>query len=153
MLLRFGGSVGQISSSFQGLCWQKVCSTFTADEARRVTSCDLAALWTIWTGENGQQWKGHIWLTSFFVLWGKKLSWIATPLWGETNTGQLETHLQMRNKEVCFAYQLLSTSRLAFGCCCCLWFCRCMPSKALGVMDPFPRKRHWNILTVTFAWQ
>lgn len=72
------------------------------------------------------------------------------PLRGDCNTGQWETHLLMRNKEVCFAYQLLTTSRVAFGCCC-LWFCRCMPSNDSRVMDPFPRRLHWNILTVTFA--
>lgn len=84
-----------------------------------------------------------------FVLWGKSCLEYH-PLGGDCNTGQWETHLQMRNKEVCFAYQLLTTSRVAFGCCC-LWFCRCMPSNGSRVMDPFPRKLHWNILTVTFA--
>ena len=88
-----------------------------------------------------------------FVHWGKScLEYHA--LSEDCNTGQWETHLQMRNKEVCFAYQLLTIGRvektLAFGCCC-LWFCRCMPSNGSRVMDPFPRKLHWNILTVTFA--
>lgn len=34
---------------------------------------------------------------------------------------------------------------VAFG------FCRCMPSNSSRVTDPFPRKLHWNILTVTLC--
>lgn len=86
----------------------------------------------------------------FICLLRPKLSWISSPpLRGYCNTGQWETHLQMRNKEFCFAYQLLTTSWVAFGCC--LWFCRCMPSYGSMVTDPFPRKLHWNIFTVTSA--
>lgn len=77
------------------------------------------------------------------------LNLIPSYLRGDCNTAQWETHLQVRNKEVCFAYQLLATSRVAFGCC--HWFCRCMPSCGSMVMRPFPRKLHWNILTVTFV--
>lgn len=88
----------------------------------------------------------------FFLLSSEaKVVLNVTFLSGDCNTGQWETHLQMRNKEVCFAYQLLTSGRVAFGCCC-LWFCRWMPSNGSRVMGPFPRKLHWNILTVTFAW-
>lgn len=41
--------------------------------------------------------------------------------------------------------------QLSCICCCCLWFCRCMPSNGSRVKDPFPRKLHWNILTATLA--
>lgn len=71
------------------------------------------------------------------------------PLRGDCNTGQWETHLQMRNKEVCFAYQLLTIRRVAFGCG--LWFCRSLPSYGSRVMDPCPRNNN-VILTGAFAW-
>lgn len=148
ILLRFGRLVGQ-KDHFEGSVGKKAVklSLVKRDE----TSWDVVALLTILADENGLQWKGHIQLTSFFLLSSEaKMSWNHSPLRGDCNKGQWETHLQMRNKEVCFAYQLLTTSRVAFGCCC-LWFCRCMPSNGSRVMDPFPRKLHWNILTVTFA--
>lgn len=92
-------------------------------------------------------------LSRFFVVLSSeaKVVLIFTPprAWGETAIQHNEKLIQVRNKEGCFAYQLLTTSRAAFGCC--LWFCRCMPSCGSMVMDPFPRKLHWNILTVTFA--
>lgn len=92
-------------------------------------------------------------LSRFFVVLSSEakvvLDFTPSYLRGDCNTAQWETHLQVRNKEVCFAYQLLTTSRVAFGCC--LWFCRCMPPCGSMVMGPFPRKLHWNILTVTFA--
>ena len=108
------------------------------------------SLVTILAGENGLQWKRLFQSTSFCLLSTvAKAILNVTLLSGDCNTGQWETQLQTRNKEVCFAYQLLTTSRVAFGCCC-LWFCRCMPSCGSRVMDPFPRKLHWNILTATF---
>lgn len=130
----FEGSVGKMAVNLSLL-------------KRDGTSWDVAALVTILAVENELQWKRHIQLTSFSPV----VLNITPPLRGDCNTGQWETHLQMRNKEVCFAYQLLTTSWLAFGCCCCLWFWRCMPSYGSRVMDPFPRKLHWNILTVTFS--
>lgn len=70
----------------------------------------------------------------------------------ETATQDNETHWQMRNKKVCFAYQLLTISRvektLAFGCCC-LWLCRCKPSYFdFMLMGPFPLRENY---TVTFG--
>lgn len=100
--------------------------------------------------ENGLQRKRLISADLFsLVSWGKSCLEYQ-PFSGDCMTGQWETHLQRRNKEGCFAYQLLTTSRGVFACCC-LWFCRCMPSNSSRVMDPFPRKLHWNISTVTFA--
>lgn len=115
------------------------------------TSWDVAALDNFsWRKRTTMTWVHSVDLHFSFVHGGKNCLEYHPPLRVDCNTGQWETHLQMRNKEVCFAYQLLTTSRLAFGCSC-LWFCRCMPSNGSMVMDPFPRKLHWNILTVTFA--
>lgn len=57
--------------------------------------------------------KRLIQLTILSVPWGK--SRLEYQLFsGDCNTGQWESHLQMRNKEVCFAYQLLTIGRVAF---------------------------------------
>lgn len=52
---------------------------------RDETSWDVVALSTILSDENGLQWKGHIQLTSFFLLSSEvKRSRKITPLWEET---------------------------------------------------------------------
>ena len=142
-------SKGKKDHCFEGSVGKNGCLTFIAEQGWNLLGWYCTV--TILADENGLQWKGHSvgWPPFSFVLWGKSCLGYHLPLRGDCKTGQRETHLQMRNKEVCFAYQLLTTSRVAFGCC--LWFCRCLPSNGSRVMDPFPRKLHWNILTVTFA--
>lgn len=110
---------------------------------------DVAARYNFLTMKTELTNRAH-WVDSLFCPQRPEWSWILpSHSRVDCNTAQWETHLQVRNKEVCFAYQLLTTSRVAFGCC--LWYCRCMPSCGSMVMGPFPRKLHWNILTVTFA--
>lgn len=137
-----------------GLVWQKRGSLWqlklTNCLPRKDESCwDVASRHNFWwrklTANRAQS-------RCFVVLSSEAkvvLNFIPSYLRGDCNTAQWETHSQVRNKEGCFAYQLLTTSRVAYGCC--LWFCRCMPSCGSMVMGPFPRKLHWNILTVTFA--
>ena len=59
---------------------------------------EVAALWTILAHENGQQWKGDIQLTSFFLFRGKSCLECHPPSRGDCNTGQWETHLQWETK-------------------------------------------------------